>query len=400
MQANTTIEISVKGRPVSVPSVQVNGRTLYAAGGWLKIASVRDEAWLDGEAVPDPVLAIEKIREGGLNADLFTFPQRLPHPEKRFDYPFLWDNVASINTQNFTEWWEKKLPQETRKNVRRSVKRGVTVREVEFSDDLVRKIVEINNEAPIRQGRPFWHYGKPFEVVKKDYLGLNDRAIYIGAFHGEDLIGFIKLILMGEIAGILQIVCMNKHQDKRPANALVTKAVELCAARNLKFMVYGKYVYGNSTKSPLTEFKRRNGFEQTMIPRYYVPLTLKGRLALALGLHLSFKRFIPGDLHFFLGNLRARWYQKSAGDSNASEEKSEGQSQGQTEGQSEGRAEGKSEAGNDRKAQGKPPANAAVKTGTQGKGQAKPEAKLEPKLGPKVEGKVELKPGGGAGSAE
>ncbi len=320
MEGNT-IEISVKGRPVSVPSVQVNGRTIFAAGGWLKIASVRDEAWLAGEAVEDPEVALTKMRQAGLRADIFTFAQKLPDPAPRYHYPYVWDNIASIPTSNFKEWWEQRLPQETRKNVRRSVKRGVVVREVEFNDEFLRGVVEINNETPIRQGRPFWHYGKSFEVVKKDYSTLLDRSVYIGAFHGNDLIGFIKMVYMGEIAGVLQIVCMNKHQDKRPANALITKAVEICSEKKLKYLVYGKYVYGNNTKSPLTEFKRRNGFEQTLVPRYYIPLTLKGRMAMALGLHLSLKRFIPEKLYFFLGNLRARWYQRAASGSSASEEK-------------------------------------------------------------------------------
>jgi len=306
---------------VSVPSVQVKGRTIFAAGGWLKMASVRDEPWLDGEAVTDPEAALEKIRHAGLNADIFTFAQRLPDPKPRFDYPIVWENLAAISTVDCKDWWENRLPQETRKNVRRSVKRGVTVREVEFNDELVKAIVEINNEAPIRQGRPFWHYRKSFDVVKKDYGTLLDRSVYIGAYHGNELIGFIKMIYMGEIAGILQIVCMNRHQDKRPANALVTKAVEMCSGKGLKYLIYGRYVYANNTKSPLTEFKRRNGFQPTLVPRYYIPLTLKGRLAMALGLHLSFKRFIPEKLHYVLGNLRARWYQRAASGASPVEER-------------------------------------------------------------------------------
>jgi hypothetical protein len=316
-----SIEISVKGRPVRVPAVHVNGRTIFVSGGWLKTASVRDEAWLAGQPVEDPSACLEKIRERGLGADMFTFMQKLPLIEPKYDYPMVLDNVAAINTADFKEWWEKKLPQETRKNVRRSVKRGVTVREVEFSDELVRQIVEINNETPIRQGRPFWHYGKSFDVVKKDYATLLDRSTYIGAYHENALIGFIKMVDMGEIAGILQIVCMNKHQDKRPTNALITRAVELCHAQGLKYLMYGKYVYGNNTRSQLTEFKKRNGFEPVLLPRYYVPLSAKGRLAMALGLHLGFKRFLPGNLHYFLGNLRARWYQRAAPNSSAAEGK-------------------------------------------------------------------------------
>ena len=42
--------------------------------------------------------------------------------------------------------------------------------------------------------------------------------------------------------------------------------------------MYCNYVY-NDPNSSLTEFKRRNGFEKVLLPRYYIPLTLKGKLA-------------------------------------------------------------------------------------------------------------------------
>lgn len=311
MMEAESIVISVKGKPVQVPAVHVNGRTIFVSGGWLKVASVHDEAWVAGQPVEDPEACLQKIRQAGLNADLFTFRQMLPLVEAKYHYPRVMDNVAAIATMDFQEWWEKRLPQETRKNVRRSAKRGVTVREVEFSDELVREIVEINNESPVRQGRRFWHYGKSFEVVKRDYSTFLDRSVYIGAYHENALIGFIKMIYMGEIAGIMQLVCMHRHQDKRTPNALITRAVEICHAKGLKYMTYGKYLYANHARSALTEFKKRNGFEKIFLPRYYVPLTAKGKMAMALGLHLSFKRLIPEKAHYFLGNLRARWYQRS-----------------------------------------------------------------------------------------
>ena len=76
-----------------------------------------------------------------------------------------------------------------------------------------------------------------------------------------------------------------RHFDKRPANALIAKAVEICEPqRVISHLIYCSYIY-NDPKSSLTEFKRRNGFEKVLLPRYYIPLTPKGRLALNLGLH-------------------------------------------------------------------------------------------------------------------
>ena len=47
-------EIRVKGRPVTVPSVHIDGRTVITSGRWLKIAAARDEELIEGETVLDP----------------------------------------------------------------------------------------------------------------------------------------------------------------------------------------------------------------------------------------------------------------------------------------------------------------------------------------------------------
>jgi hypothetical protein len=86
-------------------------------------------------------------------------------------------------------------------------------------------------------------------------------------FEGE-LIGFIQLVYMGGVAAALEIMVKTSHYDKRPANALIEKAVRHCAEKGMSFLTYGKYVYGNKgADNPLTEFKARNGFEEFGAPR-------------------------------------------------------------------------------------------------------------------------------------
>jgi len=302
------VEMSVKGKTVSVPSVEVDGLTIVAAGRWSRIASVKDEAWILGDVVPRPDDIVEKIRKSGLRADMFTFTGKLSDATPRFDYPHVWENVAAIPITEYRMWWNDHLPQVTRKNVRRAAKRGVSIREIAFDDEFVKAVVTINNETPVRQGRPFWHYGKSFDVVKQEYSTFPDRSSYIGAFHEAQLVGFIKMVYIGDRAGILQLLCMNKHHDKRPANALIARAVQICCEKKLKYLLYGQYVYGNNTDSPLTEFKRRNGFEKKLFPRYYIPLSLKGRILIGLGLHTSMKRVIPREMYRALSGLRSKWY--------------------------------------------------------------------------------------------
>ncbi|MFO1478370.1 MAG: hypothetical protein U1F98_17185 [Verrucomicrobiota bacterium] len=301
-------EIRVRGKTIQVPSAAACGQRVLVRGRWLKLATVHDEEWLPGDVVADPAAMIREFTAAGLRADIFTFSQKLPDTQPRHGYPFEWDNVAAIPTSSFKEWWEKRLPQVTRKNVRRSAKRGVVVRTCELNDELVRGIVEIYGETLIKQGIPFAHHGKDFETVKKEVSTLPDRSEFICAYHGEELIGFIKLVHLGPIASILHIVSKERHYDKRPMNALVTRAVEICEQKKIGWMVYGKYVYGNKTDSPLAEFKRRNGFEPVNVPTYYVPLTLKGRVAVRLKLYRGWLGILPPGLIKVLLAARARFY--------------------------------------------------------------------------------------------
>jgi hypothetical protein len=301
-------EISIKGKVTTVPALGVNDTTIVATGRWLKTAIIKDEFWVEGDVGDNPESIITRLKDAKF-ADIFTFSQKPPSTEPRYNYYREWGNLAVIRLTTFDDWWER-LPQEARKNVRRAGRRGVVVRRVEFGDDLVKGIVAINNETPIRQGRPFWHYGKSFETVKKDYSDFLDRSEFIGAYYQDELIGFIRLIYMGEIVSVLQLLNKNAHYDKRPANVLIAEAVKLCVEKGAGFLVYGQYVYDGNTKSPLTEFKRRNGFEQVLIPTYYVPLTLKGRISVKLRLHLGIKRLVPQRILLVLRDLRAKILEK------------------------------------------------------------------------------------------
>ena len=107
----------------------------------------------------------------------------------------------------------------------------------------------------------------------------------------------------------MQILSKNAHSDKRPTNALIAKAVEISEQRGMSHLIYCKYVYGKNAKSDLTEFKRRNGFEQLLYPRYYVPLTIKGRLALRLKLHNGIGGLVPSRFWPVLMNARAKFFE-------------------------------------------------------------------------------------------
>jgi hypothetical protein len=301
-------ELSIKGKTFTVPLTYIAGRTVIITGTWVKAAFVKDEDLCEGIAVADPDLFIAKLRQSGTKADIFSFAQKPAQLGPKLAYHMELDNAAVIPITTSLDWWEKRLPQETRRNVRRAAKLGIIVRSVEFNDEFVRGIVEIYNETPIRQGRTFWHYGKDLEAVRKENSTYLDRSEFIGAYFKDELVGFAKIVYVERTASIMQILSKNAHSDKRPSNALVAKAVEIGEKRKMSYLMYCKYIYGKNDKSALTEFKRRNGFEQVLYPRYYVPLTLKGRVILWLRLHHGLSGLVPKSLWPVLVGARTKFF--------------------------------------------------------------------------------------------
>jgi hypothetical protein len=300
-----SVEIQLKGGKQSVPALHLGGATIFSAGKWLRIARLFDEELVERSAFPHPEIVRDGLQHSKVPADILNLPQRIPDVEPRFPYYMEWDNWAVAPASSFQKWWDA-LPQESRKNARQAEKRGVAVRIVPFDDRLAEGIKRIYDETPIRQGRPFWHYGKPLDVVKKENATYPERSTFVGAYVGDELIGFIKFVRVDDIAFLIQILAMAEHRDRKPMNALLKHTMEVCAQQNLSSVVYGQYHYGTNNDSTLTEFKRRNGFEEVRFPRYFIPLTTKGRIAVAAGLHHGIRSLIPQPVTSFLVNARSQ----------------------------------------------------------------------------------------------
>ena len=120
------------------------------------------------------------------------------------------------------------------------------MREVRFDEDLVRGIWGIFNESPVRQGRRFRHYGKDIETVHRLVGTYLEYSTFIGAFRGEELIGFIKMVAdqTGVQAGLMNILSKVQYKDTAPTNALLAQAVKSCADRGISYLVYDNFVYG------------------------------------------------------------------------------------------------------------------------------------------------------------
>ena len=200
------------------------------------------------------------------------------------------------------------MASDRRKDIKRAEKQGILVKTVEFNDELVKGIVEINNDIPLRQGKRFKHYGKDFDTVKREYATFPDKSEFIAAYFNDELVAILKMVYVGELACFLEILSKTKYNDKRPVNALISKAVEVAVENQKSYLTYGRFYYGNKKQSLFTDFKHRNGFERIIFPRYYVPLTPKGRVAIQFKLQLGLLGILPGFLISGFLNLRSYLY--------------------------------------------------------------------------------------------
>jgi hypothetical protein len=280
-------------------AIRINGRVL-------RIARLDAELY---HYLSDPEPLLTRLRASRERIDVFTFLQGLPETEPKFKYPMEWDNLAVVPISTFETWWTKQISGKTRNMVKQAEKKGVEIREIPFDEKLVHGIWEIYNETPIRQGHRFPHYGKNFDTVYRDEATYLDSSTFLGAYQGEELIGFIKLITdeSGKQAGLMNILSKISHRDKAPTNALIAQAVRFCADSGIGFLAYANFSYRNKQHDTLREFKERNGFQRIDVPRYFVPLTRFGWIALHLGFHHRLVDRVPESIVGRLRELRKNW---------------------------------------------------------------------------------------------
>jgi hypothetical protein len=303
-------EIRIRERDTNVPSTRICDRTIIVIGTWLKTASVRDEAFVEGEIVPDPESVITHLKQWEAKPDVFTFSQKITDPKPKFVYHTEWDDFAVIPIGTYEDWLRNRIKKDAKENLRRAKREGVEVRTSPYDDAFVQGIKKLYDETPIRQGKRFWHYGKSFETLKQLHGTYCERAQYVGAYLRGELVGFIKMVYVDNFAKTMHVFSSYKHRHKRPTNALIAKAVEVCAERKLSFLIYGEYNFPGKKANSLTEFKSRNGFEEMKYPRYFIPLTAKGNLALRLRLHRGLRRHVPAPITNTFLKARAAYYRR------------------------------------------------------------------------------------------
>lgn len=258
--------------------------------GFMKIAKYSEHYEYVHDTLPSERF-LEKLADRRI--DVFTFIERRwcnPVTNLSSQWRKAEDNIALLEVGTYEDWWQG-IGKKTRNMVRKAEKSGVKVEVVEPSDKLAEGIWRIYNETPFRQGRAFSHYGQSLESIKS-MVSASKNDTFITASLNDEIVGFIQLVYGDDIAIISQILSLQQHWDRAVNNVLVAKAVEVCAGKNVHWVMYGRI--GNHPS--LDKFKESNGFVKYPLTRYYVPLSRKGKIAITLGLHRNLKDVMPESI--------------------------------------------------------------------------------------------------------
>jgi len=295
--------VRVKGLSRLFDAVRVKQQTFVILGSIIRTAALRKdkEEWLEDVTNPDEV--VQLFKTSPVRIDLLRFWQRIPESKPKFNYYYEWRDIAAIPVSTYKRWFTKQISPKARNKIRKSEKYGLRIQESAVTDQLVEGIMGIFNQSPVRRGKPFWHYGKDFSTVKQEMSLDASRSTFVVAYFQDELIGFIKLLFSDRYAMITLILDKTAHRDKAPMNGMLAKAVELCADRGISYITYTVWRRGEHG-----QFQESNGFEKIRVPEYFVPVSLVGRLALAIGLHKGFKEALPERVIVCLLELRRRWY--------------------------------------------------------------------------------------------
>jgi hypothetical protein len=289
--------------------MKISEGSFKITGRLVRIARLEGEKYTFPD---DPEAVAAYLKRTRKRVDLFTFSQKLPDTAPRYPYFYEADNLAVLHVTSFDNWWNNQIRSYPRNRARQAAKRGVVMREMPFGEELIRGICEIYNETPVRQGKKFPHYGMTIERAR-EYAGtFLERSTYIGAFLGKEMIGFVKLTTdeSQTQASLVHILSKVEHKDKAPTNALIAESVRICAKLEVPFLVYERFTYGNKVGDSLSHFKEVNGFQRVDVPRYYIPLTGFGSLALSIGLHRPISHRVPESLGTKMRELRRAWHER------------------------------------------------------------------------------------------
>src|SRR4051794_234934 len=222
---------------MKIAEVSIENLEVIADGSICRVARVDGDGY---KFLADPKLAIAALTASKTHADIFTFLQRLPEIVPQYPYPYEWDNLAVLPISTFDNWWAQQIGFKARNKAKQAKKKGIVVRAGPFDEALAKGLWDVHNAVPVRQGRRLPHYGKSVQTIRTMSATCLDSSVFIGAFDGARLIGFIKLTMddTQTQAGLMHILSLVAYRDKAPTNALLVQAARSCTTRGVRHLVY------------------------------------------------------------------------------------------------------------------------------------------------------------------
>ena len=284
--------------------IVVDGKELVVTGRFLKTARLRSEFHV---SMDDPRSFLQEAKRSGLraDADIVTFVQDIQDPAPKYPFRYELENMAVLPITTYDDWFTKQLTFKPRNKLRKALKSGIEIRLEEFGEPLLQGIKAVYDETPIRQGKRNYHYGEDLAKITREHSTFLDRSQFIAVYDAGQIVGFGKVTFSQGCGIVMNFLSKISHRDKAVNNAILAKMVEICADRQLKCLVYGHW--GTEATRGLIEFKTANGFQCVAIPRYSVPLTSLGRLAVSAGVHRGLMHRIPKWCIEPAANVRKRW---------------------------------------------------------------------------------------------
>ena len=124
--------------------LKFENRALIIRGRICRVARMDAD---DYKFLPDPESVISALRASNVKADVFTFLPKLPETEVKYPYPYEMDNMAVLPITTFDNWWTKQIGFKARNKAKQAEKKGPTIREVPFDENLSKGIWEIYTKS-------------------------------------------------------------------------------------------------------------------------------------------------------------------------------------------------------------------------------------------------------------
>jgi hypothetical protein len=223
-------------------------------------------------------------------ADLFTFIQRNFLDRRRtVEKNFFTDSepVGLLNIGSYDRWF-KSITHNARWQTKKGIRFGLKAKVVDINEAFIRGAFKIYNETPIRQGRKYSGYGLTLVDVRRKFFNMKSSEV-IGVYYDEELIGLIWISYGDRVAAVNSFLSLLTYRNKYPNDVLLAETVRRCQEKGYNYLTYWNMGFNPG----LDFFKRSHGFIAFNVPRYFVPLSSKGELAIKLNVYRPFEHSLP-----------------------------------------------------------------------------------------------------------